>query len=520
MSELIQNQQYRQDKLKELIKRLHTGSTVEEVQEEFDKLTTGVTATEIAQMEQALVNEGMPVADIQRLCDVHAAVFKGSIVDIHKDVAAPVLTPGHPALTLKEENIAIQDFLDKEVRKKLKNFIANGSEKNHDALTDSIKELLLIDKHYSRKENLIFPIMEKYDITAPPQVMWGVDDEIREKIKAVIDKLEGPPAAPFQIDSAVSEMANQISEMIFKEENIMIPMVLDKFSIDDWQLIEESSAQIGFTLIDPPARWDKSAATEPTTAPTPAAPLAKKPAPTIEAPEKAAPVKPAPVEPAPEIIVPVKPIPEPPTPIKPAPVEAAPVKPAPAVVMEDIAAPVKPTPEQPAPIKPAAVKPAPEKAAPVKPAPQKAAPISTVPDVVLADSQTQIMFDAGSLTSEQVNALLNTIPLDMTFVGADNRVKYFTQGKERVFDRPPTVIGRQVSLCHPPKSVHVVEQIVNDLRSGKKDSEDFWIRMGETFAYIRYFAVRNKQGEFLGTLEVTQDIKAITELEGEKRLRK
>ena len=85
MSELIQNKQFRQNKLKELIRRLHDGATVEEVQEEFDKLITGVTATEIAEMEQALVNEGMPVADIQRLCDVHAAVFKGSIEGIHKE---------------------------------------------------------------------------------------------------------------------------------------------------------------------------------------------------------------------------------------------------------------------------------------------------------------------------------------------------------------------------------------------------------------------------------------------------
>ncbi len=120
MSELIQNKQFRQDKLKELILRLHDGATVEEVHGEFDKLTTGVTATEIAEMEQALVNEGMPVADIQRLCDVHAAVFKGSIEDIHKEDTAPVLTAGHPALTIKAENAKIQDWLDKEIKIKLK----------------------------------------------------------------------------------------------------------------------------------------------------------------------------------------------------------------------------------------------------------------------------------------------------------------------------------------------------------------------------------------------------------------
>ena len=130
----------------------------------------------------------------------------------------------------------------------------------------------------------------------------------------------------------------------------------------------------------------------------------------------------------------------------------------------------------------------------------------------------EIKFDAGSLVPEEVNAILNTIPLDMTFVDKNDKVKYFTQGKERIFERPRTSIGREVSMCHPPQSVHIVEQIVDDLRSGRKDNEDFWIKMGPMFVYIRYFAVRNKEGEFLGTLEVTQNIKPILELEGEKRL--
>ncbi|MFA7055252.1 MAG: PAS domain-containing protein, partial [Acholeplasmataceae bacterium] len=92
------------------------------------------------------------------------------------------------------------------------------------------------------------------------------------------------------------------------------------------------------------------------------------------------------------------------------------------------------------------------------------------------------------------------------------------QGKERIFDRPITIIGRHVSMCHPPASVHIVEEIVESFRSGRKHNEDFWIRMKDMFVYIRYFAVRNKSGEYLGTLEVTQNIKPITELEGEKRL--
>ena len=137
---------------------------------------------------------------------------------------------------------------------------------------------------------------------------------------------------------------------------------------------------------------------------------------------------------------------------------------------------------------------------------------------VTAGSDSKVSFDAGSLTAQELNAILNTVPFDMTFVGDDNRVKYFTQGKERIFERPITIIGREVKNCHPPKSVHIVESIVEDLRSGRKDHEDFWLNIGERFVHIRYFAVRSKEGQYLGTLEVSQDIKPIRELEGEKRL--
>jgi len=129
-----------------------------------------------------------------------------------------------------------------------------------------------------------------------------------------------------------------------------------------------------------------------------------------------------------------------------------------------------------------------------------------------------IEFDAGFMTPEEINAILNTVPYDMTFVDKDGAVKYFTMGKDRIFPRPRTVIGRQVKNCHPPASVHVVEKIVEDFKSGKKDHEDFWIHMGPRYVLIRYYAVRNSKGEYLGTLEVTQDIRPIQEITGEKRL--
>ena len=275
-------------------------------------------------------------------------------------------------------------------------------------LRGAIDKLKTIDKHYTRKEQLLFPYLEKYDITAPAQVMWGVDDEIRDYIKNVYTLMDHDLIDLQKLNQAVREAVHHIQEMIFKEEEILLPMALEKLQIEEWKAIEESSSEIGYTLLGSVKRWNPKMNAD-----------------------------------------------------------------------LDISSQLAERQEQ---------------------------------------GNNQVQFDAGSMTPEEINSILNTLPLDMTFVGADNKVKYFTQGKERIFDRPKTIIGREVKHCHPPKSVHVVEQIVEQLRSGQKDHEDFWIKMGNMYVLIRYYAVRNKEGEFLGTLEITQDIKPIQEIEGEKRL--
>lgn len=129
-----------------------------------------------------------------------------------------------------------------------------------------------------------------------------------------------------------------------------------------------------------------------------------------------------------------------------------------------------------------------------------------------------VSFETGFLTPEEISEILNSIPGDMTFIDKNDTVKYFSQGKERIFARTKAVIGRSVQNCHPPASVHVVDKILEDFKSGKKDHEDFWIKMGDLYVLIRYFAVRNKEGEYLGTLEFTQNIAPIKGIEGEKRL--
>ncbi|HEY9595931.1 MAG TPA: PAS domain-containing protein, partial [Spirochaetia bacterium] len=130
----------------------------------------------------------------------------------------------------------------------------------------------------------------------------------------------------------------------------------------------------------------------------------------------------------------------------------------------------------------------------------------------------EIAMPSGRLSVEELTAMLDTLPVDITFVDADDRVKYFSQSKDRIFVRATSVIGRDVKNCHPPQSVHKVQEIVQDFRDGKRDHADFWISMKGMLVYIRYFAVRDPSGRYLGTLEVTQDITGVRQISGERRL--
>lgn len=410
MSELINNREYRQGVLKRLVMELHNGKGVEEVKSSFEKLIEGVSPSEISEMEQSLIREGMPVQEIQRLCDVHAAVFKGSIEEIHQPRKIEDIS-GHPVYAFKQENREIENLINNTILPSLEEFSSEGSRENRVRLVEAFEALGEIDKHYSRKENLLFPIMEKHDITAPPKVMWGVDDEIRSLIKETKKLLASENMTSSLVNQKVRETADRVLEMIFKEENILFPMVIETLSEDEWGNIAQSSDEIGYSLIKPQEQWKPAWKTE-----------------------------------------------------------------------NNIFSEAEKT------------------------------------DGEVISGNDSVQFDAGQLSPEEINAMMNTLPLDITFVNKDGAVKYFTQGKERIFARPKTILGRKVENCHPPASVHVVEKIVEDLKSGKKDHEDFWIKLGDKYVYIRYFAVRNGKGEYLGIMEVTQDIHPIQEITGEKRL--
>jgi len=389
MSGEINNREYRKGRLEDIIKKLHAGHTVDQVKGEFREVFGQVSAEEISHAEQSLINEGMPVEEVQRLCDVHASIFEGSIEDIHSSL--PLEVPGHPAHTLKATNRALRKMLSE-----MRALLPLSDEVSRIALRQKTQRLLGIDSHYKIKENLFFPYMEKYGVTAPPKVMWGVDDEIRAELKSAAAQLAKGETG--ELEKALT----RVEDMAFKEDNILLPILVENLHEDEWKQIAQDAHEFGFFLLGAP----------------PAFPLSGR---------------------------------------APSPVNAA--------------------------------------------APGDGVTLPT-----------------GSFTAVELAAVLNTLPLDMTFVDKDNKVRFFSQGKERAFPRTVSVLGRDVSNCHPPASVHIVEKIVEDLRAGRKDNEDFWIQLGEQLVHIRYFAVRGKKGEYLGVLETTQNIAPLKLIEGEKRL--
>ncbi|WP_340006058.1 DUF438 domain-containing protein [Paenibacillus sp. FSL K6-0276] len=417
MSELINNREFdapeqtrRQAMLKEIIKELHAGKSVEEVKARFEEAVGDVTVAEISAMEHSLMTEeGIPVSEVQRLCSVHTAIFKGSIEQIYRS-SKPEEQPGHPVHTFKLENREIERLVNFRLDLHAAKFQKNDSEDMVFKLLEDLSLLLDLDKHYSRKENLLFPYLEKYGIYGPTKVMWGVDDNIRRMIKEAKVALSTYNGNVSEIGIQLTEIIKEVNEMIFKEENILLPMALDKLTEDEWVKIARESDEIGFCLTAPEQEWVPERATEPEGA--------------VEQGEA------------------------------------------------------------------------------VGDAPQEGF----------------IRFETGLLSLHQLETVLNHLPVDLTFIDENDVVRYFSHGKERIFARTKAVIGRTVQNCHPPQSVHVVEKLLEDFKAGRKDAEDFWINIKDKFIYIRYFAVRDETGRYMGTLEFTQNIAPIRALEGQKRI--
>jgi DUF438 domain-containing protein len=405
MSELIQDKRKRKELLKHMIQQLHAGEAPDAVRPQLVRLLGQVPYDEVVEVEQELISEGMPSEEVLKLCDVHTEALRGAI-DTSKAPAAP---PGHPVHTFQNENKALEWELAG-LLKLYDKAAAMPAEDNTAELMNNIRShfnaLMDVEKHYQRKENLLFPFLEKHDITGPPTVMWGKHDETRELLKAAIETLEATSEVSTEeaqgvITLVLKPACDAVSGMIDKEEQILLPMCMDTLDDREWHEIYRGSDEIGYCLYAPEEQWQPEG-------------------------------------------------------------------------------------------------------------------VDLMPET--GGDTGRIQLPTGSFTPRELENVLNNIPFDITFVDADDTVRYFSHGRERIFARSRAILGRKVQFCHPPKSVDTVQKILDDFHSGRQSHAHFWIELGGKFVSIEYFALRDTDGKYLGTLEVSQDLTKKRALSGEQRL--
>jgi hypothetical protein len=391
--------------LKHMIEQLHKGEAPDAVRTQLVRLLGQIPYDEVVLVEQQLIDEGLPAEEVLKLCDVHTEALKGAI----DTSGAKQVPPGHPVHTFQQENRALSREVDE-----LNKLYAALAEADGDApaagqLVDirvHFNALMDVEKHYLRKENLVFPFLEKHEITGPPTVMWGKHDETRALLKAAFETLGAAGECTVEeaqglVDLVFRPASEAVDGMIDKEEQILLPMCLDTLSDQEWYEVYAGSDELGYCLVAPGESW---------------APKGVTPAP--------------------------------------------------------------------------------------------------------ADRQQtgRIRLPTGSFVPRELEAILNTIPFDVTFVDAEDTVRYFSHGRERIFARSKAILGRKVQFCHPPSSVETVQRILDDFRAGRQDHAHFWITLGGRFISIEYFALHDAGGTYLGTLEVSQDLTAKRALEGDRRL--
>ena len=237
--------------LKEILLDLHHGASPESVQERFNQHFKGVSALEISMMEHELMasEEGVTFEDVMSLCNVHANLFKGAIADVE---VADADQEGHPVYVFKQENLALRSAI-----LRIRRIIENISKpENEEFKSDQMSLLGQFHNHYTRKEKLFFPIMERYGHDSPPKVMWGVDDDIRKLFRVAEAKLKALPESTLEeFSKAFEAFSEEFEAMIFKEEAILLMILLETFTQDDWLSIAEESDAYGYAIIKPTAIW-------------------------------------------------------------------------------------------------------------------------------------------------------------------------------------------------------------------------------------------------------------------------
>ena len=393
--------------LREIIRQLQSGVSPVEVKEKFKRVLEGTGSEDIARIEQELVKEGLPREELQRLCDVHLAVFGDQVQE--QELHIPL---GHPINILVEEHKYLLERVEKlgiivKMFEEACDVVYVGDELTE--LQSIVKDFQDSEKHYLREENVLFPMMEKHGITEPPAVLWIEHNKIRDiekKLHILVEKWNTTSFQDFktQLTEVAKPLCNVLPSHFFKENNILFPTALQTIQDEEeWEEARKEFDEIGYCRFTPPR-------------------VLSKPEPS-----------------------------------------------------------------------------------------RKKVEIPSVSEGVL-------QFENGKLSKDEVEGIFDSLPIDISFIDKDDRVKYFNKAEKRIFVRTKAVLGRNVQLCHPEKSVHVVNKIIEAFETGERDTAEFWIQANNRLILIRYYAVRGKNKKYIGTMEVTQDITDLKRIEGQKKL--
>ena len=378
--------QERIDLLKDLLERLNKGEALDAVRADFVRKFQDVEASEIMKAEQQMIKEGMPVTEVQKLCDVHAALFHGNIRQERERMAEKyVKEVGHPLYTFTKENEALKVVLD-EAREALSRHEVDRK------LLGRVRELAI---HYAKKGDLLYPHLKvRYGISGPSDVMWTVDDEIRDELAALSRKLQDEnPESVLQGEKELQRfeaVLTRAEEMIYKEEKILFPNCALNFTRDEWIRIYHDSKDYAPCFGVENVVW-----TEAETA------------------------------------------------------------------------------------------------------------VDKMREATPGDQK--IVMAGGHMTVAQLTAMLNTIPMEITFVDDQNINRFFNEGPKD-FKRPKMAIDREVFSCHPPKIEAKVRMILNEFRAGTLDKVPVWMEKNGKTMLVTYMAVRDHDGNYIGTLELVQDM--------------
>ena len=384
-------------RLKEYLERLNAGEELEAVRADFREQFAHTDPADILTAEQEMLASGTPLSQVQKLCDVHAALFQETALDqtFHDNRKAlaeeRMNIPGHPLNRFVQENQVLMDLIGQ---------IRTRIEKGED-FSEEFTRFRGVATHYAMKGDLIYPLLKvEYGISGPADVMWSNDDEIRDEL-SILTRLgvgERGYAAEHLTDwdgvkQRLLAVLTRAEEMIRKENSILFAVCARHFTQEDWVSIYYDCDGYENALLEEVPCWEE------------------------------------------------------------------------AERMKDD---------------------------------RQEKPSET-------GGEDRIPFRLGSLTSRQLTAVLNSVPLEITFIDENNINTYYNDGW-KLFKRPARSLGREVFSCHPPKVEPMVRRILEDLRSGRKDRVPIWMMKGGRNVLVTYMAVREPDGTYLGTMELIQDM--------------